>query len=196
MNILNLGYRSTNYYALDIKNGKLLIDCGWPGMFPEFLAVFKRKGVAPEEIRYILVTHFHMDHAGAVQELKERGAKLILMESQIGFPQAMADFLRPKNLGFTEISEGGNLLLKFSESREFLAGLGLSGEIIPTPGHSDDHVTLILDEGLAFTGDLPPRFLVTEKDHVTKESWDRIYRHKIIKIFPAHGNGQFNPEEA
>lgn len=194
MNILNLGYRSTNYYALKIKNGLLLIDCGWPGMFPEFLAVFKRKGITPEQIRYILVTHFHMDHAGAVQELKNRGAKLILMESQIGFPKAMADFLKPKNLGFTEISEGGNLLLKFSESREFLAGVGLAGEIISTPGHSDDHVTLILDEGFAFTGDLPPRFLVMDEDRVTKESWDRIYQHKISRIYPAHGNEQFHSE--
>ncbi|HEX2696549.1 MAG TPA: MBL fold metallo-hydrolase [Anaerolineales bacterium] len=188
MNILNLGYRSTNYYALEIKSGKLLVDCGWPGMFPEFLAVFKRKGVAPEEIRYILVTHFHMDHAGAVQELKSRGAKLILMESQVGFPKSMADFLRPKNLGFTEIYEDDAIQLKFSESRAFLAGIGMQGEIIPTPGHSDDHVTLILDEGFAFTGDLPPRFLVMDEDQVTKESWDKIYQHKITRIFPAHGN--------
>jgi glyoxylase-like metal-dependent hydrolase (beta-lactamase superfamily II) len=187
MNILNLGYRSTNYYALDVKGGKLLVDCGWPGMFPEFLAVFRRKGVAAEEIRYILVTHFHMDHAGAVQELKNRGAKLILMESQVGFPNSMADFLRPKNLGFAEIREDDNVKLKFSESRAFLAGLGLEGEIIPTPGHSDDSVTLILDEGFAFTGDLPPRFLVAEEDRVTRESWDRIYAHKITRIFPAHG---------
>lgn len=188
MNIVNLGYRSTHYYALEIKDGFLLVDCGWAGMFPEFLAAFKRKGIAPEEIRYILVTHFHMDHAGTVQEMKNRGAKLILMESQIGYPKALADFLRPKNLGFLEIREDDNLLLKFSESRTFLAKLGLSGEIIPTPGHSDDHVTLILDEGYAFTGDLPPRSLVGDNQTELAASWDRIYQHKITHLYPAHGN--------
>lgn len=156
MNIVNLGYRSTNYYAIDLTMGKLLVDCGWPGMLGEFLAVFKRKGITPEEIRYLLITHFHMDHAGLVQELKSRGAKLILMESQVGFPKQLGDFLRPKGLGFTEISEQDNVLLKFSESRTFLASLGLTGETIPTPDHSPDSITLILDEGYAFTGDLPP----------------------------------------
>jgi ribonuclease/clavin/mitogillin len=186
MNIVNVGYRSTNYYALDIKSGKLLIDCGWPGMFPEFLAAFKRKGIAPEEIHYILVTHFHMDHAGAVQEFKNRNAKLILMESQVNFVTPLADYLKSKAMPYLEIQPIGNIILKFDESRKFLKELGLEGEIIPTPGHSDDHVTLILDDGLGFTGDLPPRSLAT--DEVTKASWDRIHQHQVTRIFPAHGN--------
>jgi glyoxylase-like metal-dependent hydrolase (beta-lactamase superfamily II) len=185
MNMVNLGYRSTNYYALELRQGKLLVDCGWPGMFPEFLSVLKRKGVAPEEIRYVLVTHFHMDHAGAVQEVKHRGAKLILMESQVDFVKPLADYLKSKNMPYLEIQPIGNIVLKFEESRKFLTGLGLEGEIIATPGHSDDHVTLILDDGSAFTGDLPPRDLAT--DDVTKASWDRIYQHKVTRIFSAHG---------
>ncbi len=185
MNIVNLGYRSTNYYALELRDGKFLVDCGWPGMMGEFAAVAKRKGVDLREIKYHLVTHYHMDHAGLAQDLKHFGSKLLLMESQDDFPGKLGDFLRPKNLGFTEITQTGNLLLKFSESRAFLASLGLAGEIIPTPGHSDDHVTLILDDGSAFTGDLPPRDLAV--DDVTKASWDRIYQHKITRIFSAHG---------
>ena len=188
MNIINLGFRSTNYYALEIKPGFLLVDCGWPGMMGEFTAVAKRKGIDLRQIKYILVTHFHMDHAGLVQEMKNLGAKLILMESQVGYPKAMADFLRPKNLGFLEIREDDNLLLKFAESRAFLAKLGLDGEILSTPGHSDDHVTLILDDGSAFTGDLPPRFMVTDDQIEIKASWDRIYKHKITRLYPAHGN--------
>jgi ribonuclease/clavin/mitogillin len=186
MNIVNLSYRSTNYYALEIKGGKLLIDCGWPGMFPEFLSVFKRKGIKPQEIHYILVTHFHMDHAGAVQELKGHGAKLILMESQVNFFTPMADYLKSKNMPYLEIQPIGNMIMKFDESRNFLKDLGLAGEIISTPGHSDDHVTLILDDGSVFTGDLPPRSLAT--DDTTIASWDRIYQHKVTRIFPAHGN--------
>jgi glyoxylase-like metal-dependent hydrolase (beta-lactamase superfamily II) len=188
MNIVNLGYRSTNYYALELRDGKLLVDCGWPGMFPEFLAVFRRKGVAPGEIHYILVTHFHMDHAGTVQELKNHGAKLILLESQVDFVKPLADYLKSKNMPFLEIQPTGNIILKFEESRKFLTGLGLAGEIIPTPGHSDDSVTLILDEGFAFTGDLHPRFILPEEDRISHESWDKIYQHKITRILPAHGN--------
>ncbi|HEY2980133.1 MAG TPA: hypothetical protein VGJ22_03045, partial [Anaerolineales bacterium] len=61
------------------------------------------------------------------------------------------------------------------------------GEIIPTRGHSDDSITLILDEGFAFTGDLQPLFMLPEHDQVSRQSWDRIQQHKITRIFPGHG---------
>ncbi|HLO29234.1 MAG TPA: MBL fold metallo-hydrolase [Anaerolineales bacterium] len=187
MNIINVGYDSTNYYLVEFKGGKLLIDCGWPGTLPKFMAALKSKGIAMNEIKYLLVTHFHPDHAGLTQELKKLGIKLILLESQVSFIPHFAEFFMGKNFPYVEITQHDNLVLKFEDSRQFLAGLGISGEIIATPGHSDDSVTLILDEGIAFTGDLHPRFMVSEEDHVTQESWDKIYRHKITKIFPAHG---------
>jgi ribonuclease/clavin/mitogillin len=187
MNIVNVGYRSTNYYVLEIKGGRLLFDCGWPGTFPQFAAKLKRKSLSPAEIAYVLASHFHMDHAGVVQEFKNLGAKLILLKSQIGFPQKLNDFMQHRREPFLPINECGNLILNFTESRTFLASLGLEGEIISTPGHSDDSITLILDNGYAFTGDLTPRMLVTEENHAAKESWERIYQHKITRIFPAHG---------
>ncbi|MCL4529877.1 MAG: MBL fold metallo-hydrolase [Chloroflexi bacterium] len=188
MNIINVGYRSTNYYALEIKNGKLLFDCGWPGTMPQFTAELKRKGITPTEIKYVLVSHFHTDHAGLVQEFRNLGAKFILLESQVHFIKPLNDFHKRKKTPFAEIFEDGNLILKFEDSRKFLASIGLSGEIIATPGHSDDSITLILDEGFAFTGDLPPRSLVPDEDWITKESWNKIYSHKITRIYPAHGN--------
>ncbi len=163
------------------------MDCGWPGTLPKFLSVLKRKDVAPDEIKYLLVTHFHPDHSGLTQELKNLGATLILMESQPGYTGAMDELYRSKNLPFLPVTPEKNLLLAFAESRNFLAGLGLQGEIIPTPGHSDDSVTLILDDGYAFTGDLPPPFMIAEEDTVTRQSWERIYQHKIVQIFPGHG---------
>jgi glyoxylase-like metal-dependent hydrolase (beta-lactamase superfamily II) len=187
MNIVNVGYDSTNYYLLEIKDGKLLIDCGWPGTLPKFMAALKRKGVSIKEIKYLLVTHFHPDHAGITQDLKKLGIRLILLESQISFITPFGDFFKGKNLPYIEITQNDNQILKFEDSRKFLAGIGRNGEIISTPGHSDDSITLILDEGLAFTGDLPPRFMIAEEDQTTQRSWDRIYQHKITRIFPAHG---------
>jgi len=187
MNIVTISYHSTNYYALEIKTGKLLVDCGWPGTLPQFTAELKRKGLTPAEIKFLLVTHFHPDHAGLVQEFKNIGAKLILMESQVGFIGQLNNMLRSKNVASSEILEEDNINLKFSESRKYLSALGIAGEIISTPGHSDDSITLILDEGIAFTGDLPPRSLVMPDDLVKRESWDRIDQHNVKLIFPAHG---------
>lgn len=188
MNILNVGYDSTNYFLLDIQGGKLLVDNGWPGTLPKFLSVLKRKDVSPDEINYLLVTHFHPDHSGLTQELKNMGASLIILESQVDFTDAMDELYKSKKLPFLPLSSEKNINLSFAESRPFLTSLGLQGEIIPTPGHSDDSVTLILDEGFAFTGDLPPRFIVPDEDVTTRQSWDRIYQHKIKRIFPAHGD--------
>ena len=67
MNIINVGYDSTNYYLLELENGKLLIDSGFPGTLPKLSAELKRKGIAIIEIKYFLATHYHPDHAGLAQ---------------------------------------------------------------------------------------------------------------------------------
>lgn len=187
MDIVNLGYRSTNYYALPVNGGKLLVDCGWYGMMSQFLAQFKRMGVDPAEVKYVVATHFHMDHAGLVNEFKKLGAQLILMESQVAAlaPGEPPTPSKPPLLITT--APAGNILLKFAESRTFLASIGLAGEIIPTPAHSVDSVSLVLDDGAAFTGDLPPRSLVSAEDPLLQASWAELDRHNAVRIYPAHG---------
>jgi glyoxylase-like metal-dependent hydrolase (beta-lactamase superfamily II) len=186
MNIVNVGYDSTNHYIIEAKSGKLLVDCGWPGTLPKFTAELKRKGISLKEINYLLVTHFHPDHAGMVQELKNQGIKFILLECQVEFIAQLTDFFKTKKYPYVEIKQSESHILKIEESRKFLASIGLSGEIIHTPGHSDDSVTLILDEGYAFTGDLHPGFMNID-DKKTRASWDKIRQHKITRIFPGHG---------
>jgi len=187
MNIVNVGYQSTNYYAIDIQGGKLLVDCGWPGTLPQFVKVLQRKGIVINEFKYLLVTHFHPDHAGLVQDLKNQGLKLILPDCQKDFIPPFAEHFKGKSFPYIEIRQDDNVDLKLEDSRKFLQTVGLSGEIIHTPGHSDDSVTLILDEGFAFTGDLHPSFMNID-DVTTRESWDKIYQHKISRIFPGHGS--------
>ncbi len=87
---------------------------------------------------------------------------------------------------FHEIKNEENLLLAFRNSRFFLKTLGIEGEIISTNGHSQDHVTLILDEGIAFTGDLPPENCSPEGSEAFLD-WQRLRSMKVTKIYPAHG---------
>jgi len=192
MNIVNAGYDSTNYYVLESKRGKLLVDCGWPGTLPKFTAALKRKGISLNEIKYLLVTHFHPDHAGLAQELKNQGITLIVMECQRDFIPPFAEFFTGKKLPYVPITQNDNLILKLIDSRKFLAGIGIDGEIIHTPGHSDDSVTLVLDEGCAFTGDLHPGFMNID-DVTTRASWDKIHQHKINRVFPGHGGSASIP---
>src|SRR5215212_11094460 len=109
MNIVNVGYDSTNYYILDAKGGKLLVDCGWPGTLPKLMAELKRKGISIGEIKYLLVTHFHPDHAGLAQELKMQGLKLIVLECQVDFIMPFAEFFTRKILPYMTITQNDNL---------------------------------------------------------------------------------------
>ena len=186
MNIVNVGYDSTNYYIIEAKDGKLLVDCGWPGTLPKFTAELKRKGIAFKEIKYLLVTHFHPDHAGLVQELKNQGIEFILLECQIHFIAQLMELFSTKKFPYVEIKQEDSFLLKVEDSRKFLTRIGLDGEILHTPGHSDDSITLILDGGYAFTGDLHPAFMHID-DATTRASWDKIHQHAITRIFPGHG---------
>ncbi|MGE5250892.1 MAG: MBL fold metallo-hydrolase [Bacteroidota bacterium] len=187
VNIVNVGYDSTHYYALEGSRGILLVDCGWPGTLPKMLAQLKRKGVDPGRIRCLMVTHFHPDHAGIVQEIKNLGPTFIMLESQPAFIKPMEEIFARRKLAYSAIQPEGTRILKFGGSRAFLGELGIDGEIIATPGHSEDSVTLILDDGSAFSGDLQPRFAVADDDAVSRASWERICEHKISRLYPAHG---------
>lgn len=186
MNILNVGYDSTNYYLVGPLNARLLIDIGWSNTLPKFLSVLKRNDVAIKSIRYLLCTHYHPDHAGLVQELKAQGIKLIVLESQPAAIPLMKKYMKPVNQ-YVDITLNDNMMLTFQDSRRFLSTIGIAGEIIPTPGHSDDSVTLLLDEGAAFTGDLTAPMFLDETQTVARDSWQAIYAHNVKTIYPGHG---------
>ena len=154
MNILSVGYGSTNYYLIGQNTTRLLIDVGWLGTLPKLLSIFKRKRVPLQDVKYLLVTHYHPDHAGLVQEVKSIGIQLVVLENQLSFIPKLRKYMKPGN-PFLEITLDDNLNLSFKDSRALLLHLGIEGEIIHTPGHTDDSISLILDDGIAFTGDLP-----------------------------------------
>ena len=76
--IVNVGYRSTNFWVVSAGKNRLLVDLGWPGLAGALFANLERMGVPLEEIRYGLATHYHIDHAGAAQDLKLKGVPLLV----------------------------------------------------------------------------------------------------------------------
>jgi ribonuclease/clavin/mitogillin len=165
-----------------------LIECGFPGTLPKLSAELKRKGARHTEIKYFLASHFHPNHAGLAQELKNQGIKLIVMEQQQSSIAELAAFFKSKKFSYHEIILDDNLNLKEEESLKALGGLGLNGEIIYTPDRSNHSVTLILDAVFAFMGDLQPIGILPEEETVSGKSWDTILKHKIRTIYPGYGN--------
>lgn len=187
MNIVNVGYRSTNYYVLADTRPRLLVDAGWPGTLGAMRHTCERMGIQLEEIPYQLVTHFHPDHAGLTEEVKRLGVRLLVLDTQLPGIPLLRTYVKPED-NYTEITLAGNTVITEAASRAFLAGIGVQGEIISTPGHSDDSVSLILDEGLAFTGDLTAPMLVPDDPtDLARRSWDKIRARGVTTIYPAHG---------
>jgi glyoxylase-like metal-dependent hydrolase (beta-lactamase superfamily II) len=187
MNIVNIGYRSTNYYVLADAAPRLLIDAGWPGTLAALRHAGQRMGVRLEDIPYQLVTHYHPDHAGLAEELKHLGVRLLVLDTQQAGIPLLRTYVKPRD-HYTEIQPAGNIVLTSAGSRAFLAAIGVQGEILSTPGHSDDSVTLVLDEGAAFTGDLtPPAMVPQDPADLSYQSWQRIRARGGRTVYPGHG---------
>ncbi len=187
MNIVNVGYDSTNYYVLGQGSARLLIDVGWPGTLAKLDAQLKRKDIRLGDIPWLLTTHFHPDHAGAAQELKNAGLRLLVLEEQQSAIATLATWMKPSN-HYVPIAEHDNRVLALSDSRSFLRTLGIDGEIHATPGHTDDSVTLLTDDGSAFTGDLTLPTMADETAYDTvRNSWMLLRDKGAKQVFPGHG---------
>ncbi len=187
ISIVNVGYRSTNYWVVGAGRSRLLVDLGWPGRLGALEAGLSRMGIPLSLVTHGLATHYHIDHAGAAQDLKNLGMVLIVTEEQCAAIPVMKQHMKPAD-HYTEITLDDNLVISCAESRAFLARLGLAGVILPTPGHSDDSVTLVLDSGEAFTGDLTPSMMATEETaEAVERSWASLRAAGATRIYPGHG---------
>jgi ribonuclease/clavin/mitogillin len=185
--IVNVGYRSTNYWVVSAGTSRLLIDLGWPGTMGTLRANLDRMGVPLNEIRYGLATHYHPDHAGLAQELKRSGVRLLVLEPQIAAMPLLAKWMKPQD-NYVDVTPDGNVVIGFADSRAFLQRMGVGGEILHTPGHSDDSVSVLLDDGSAFTGDLTaPGFAGEDGVAVVNASWRLLHDHGATRVYPGHG---------
>lgn len=183
MNIINVGNKRINAYVLADPQPKLLVDTGYPGTLTQFTNQCKSAGIDVAQIPLMMITHYHPDHAGLVQPLKALGCKLIVFTNQLNAVPDVRRMVKPQD-HFVEIVMTDNIQLRLADSRVFFARLGIQGEVIGAPSHSEDSVALILDEGAAITGDLMPPVLAAPD---AQSSWHDIKRHNVRRVYPGHG---------
>ena len=177
--VVNVGYRSTNYWVVSAGTSRLLVDLGWPGTMGRMRASLKRMDVPIKEIRYGFATHYHIDHAGLAQELKLAGVPLLVLDVQVDAIPLMKRWTKPQDQ-YVEVTMHDNVTIPSAESRALLERIGIPGEILHTPGHSDDSVSLLLDDGSVFTGDL-------EEEEIAAASWRLLRERGATRVYPAHG---------
>jgi glyoxylase-like metal-dependent hydrolase (beta-lactamase superfamily II) len=159
----HMGFAGTvGVYVLPGDDGFALIETG-PGSTLETVKKgIALLGLALSNLKAVLVTHIHLDHAGAAGQLvQETGATLYVHER--GAPH----LIDPSRLlssaeriyGDKMMTLWGTLLPAPQEKVVALKGgehlkvLGHDIEVIYTPGHASHHVSLLLDGEAMFTGD-------------------------------------------
>ena len=186
-----LKYSNTNTYLIEGERGAILFDTGWAGTLSSFCHAMGEAGEKVQDINYILISHYHPDHMGLIGELTEQGIRLVLVDTQVRsvhFSDAI--FSREKHLRYHPIREDEAVRISCEESRTFLSGLGISGEIISTASHSEDSITIILDNGDCFAGDLEPIDYLEayEENPALKADWDQVMSRHPKRIFYGHAN--------
>ncbi len=186
--IYELHYDNTNTYVISGDNGMLMFDTGWAGTFMKMCKALGVQGIKLQDIKYLLISHFHPDHMGLAGELVAQGVTVVVMESQSDYVHSSDHiFERDKRFVYEPIDDEKTRPVTFAGSREFLQELGIEGSIIPTPGHSDDSISLMMDSGDVFVGDLYPLYeLEVHEEPDVQESWKRILAAKPKRIFYGH----------
>lgn len=101
-----------------------------------------------------------------------------------------ANGITVSDIDYVPVDDSKAEVISFAESRAFLMNLGIAGEIISTPSHSMDSISVILDDGTCITGDLEPlAFLDAYEDNASlKADWDKILSYGPKRICHAHAN--------
>jgi hydroxyacylglutathione hydrolase len=195
------------------QEGTILVDTGGPGSETAILDAAKDLGIAPEDIRLILLTHGHGDHAGSALELRERTG------SKVAVHRDDAEKVRHGNQGKLRAAcltgrvlgplFGGKKALYPPLEPDIIIGdsldlrpFGVDGTVLPTPGHTPGSVSVFLANGEAIVGDLIfpsitsekpcPPFWADDPDGV-KRSIGIVQARRPGKVYTGHG-GPFSSE--
>ncbi len=91
-------------------------------------------------------------------------------------------------ISYVPVDEGTADNISIESGRDYLRTLGIEGEIVSTPSHSRDSISLILDDGDCIVGDLQPREYIVcyDEDTGLKADWYVIMNHRPKRILYAH----------
>ncbi len=165
---IDTGFFRPNFDAsyLVIENGRAaFIDVGTNHSVPHLLSALRQKGLAPESVDFVILTHVHLDHAGGAGLLMQHlpNARAVL------HPRGAPHMIDPSKLiagatavyGAAEIERSYGTLQPIDAARIDIANDGfkidLAGrmlECIDAPGHARHHITIHDPKSRGFfTGD-------------------------------------------
>lgn len=207
-----LSLRMSQAYLIEDDGGLILVDAGLRG---EARSVLKKmKELGREDLRLIFITHAHLDHYGSAAELKRiTGAPIAvhhldeepmaLGETRIGsarnIGRALAallplihPLLRPEPADADLLFEDGFHLGRY----------GLDAKVLHTPGHTNGSSCLMVQDLLAFTGDLITYRGGARLQQYFAQNWSilpaslgRLQAKRPEWVYPGHGRDPIKADE-
>ena len=118
------------------------------------------------------------------QGFQERNPNLYVFSAHLHMDEATPHL----HLDYIPVAHGYKKGLRTRNSlTKALQEMGIAGEIIPTPGHSDDSISLCLDDGSFFVGDLNPLYeLEMHRGTMIADSWERLLARHPKTIYYGH----------
>ncbi len=187
-----------------------LVDCGPSSCIGALEAGLAARGLAVHDLRHLILTHIHLDHAGAAGLLARRNAALQIHVSEIGAPHLVAPERLERSarrLYGEDFDRLWGALLPVPEDRVQVVGESILGlEAFTTPGHASHHVSFLDSEGACYAGDVagirvPPSAYaapVTPPPDVDLEAWsaslDAILARRPRRLLLAHFGSVEDPE--
>src|SRR5438552_12604031 len=176
--------RAIGVYVLDCPDGPLLFDCGPSTTLPRLKEGLSECGVELTDIRHLLLSHIHLDHAGAAGAIVREHPELTVWVSEIGAPH-LVDPTRLERSARRLYGESfdalwGELAPVPEQNVQIAAGEVLGWEVFPAPGHASHHVCYFRD-GTLLAGDacgvrvLPADYVqpVSPPPEIDLEAWHR-----------------------
>jgi glyoxylase-like metal-dependent hydrolase (beta-lactamase superfamily II) len=186
--MINIKYGNTNTFFIQGDHGGLLVDTDYAGTIASFYKALKHSGIRVKDIEYVMATHYHPDHMGLISELMKQGVKLLLIDTQQDFINRSDKIFARDKIPYTPIDKMPATIISCEESRDFLRQMGIPGEIVVTASHSEDSVSLILDNGDCIVGDLEPFEYITAygENIKLKKDWETILSFQPERIYFSH----------
>ena len=144
-------------YLLDTDDGPALFDCGPTTTVDALKAGLADRGLVLTDVRHLLLSHIHLDHAGAAGVLVREHPALQVHVSEIGAPHlvdpARLEASARRLYGDTFDDLWGELA-PVPEQNVHVAGERVVGlDCFPTPGHASHHVCFLAGDGTLYAGD-------------------------------------------
>jgi glyoxylase-like metal-dependent hydrolase (beta-lactamase superfamily II) len=133
-----------------------LVDCGPAVCIESLESGLAQSGLALTDLRHLLLTHIHLDHAGAAGTLVRRHPALRVHVSAVGAPHLVdpSRLERSARRLYEDFDERwGELAPVPSANVDVVGQRVLDLEVFPTPGHAAHHVSYLGPDGACYVGD-------------------------------------------